>query len=136
MKNSCYWKQSFRKLKLQKEKKKEKEKRTRVIYSSVKVNLTLCLVGWNLGGMENIGEKMWIFCCLGREENEREWKTGRKLSLQAHKFLSPQFGRISWERKVLSRHFYHISLPTYTYYIQTYPPDFHSLFCFHSLILY
>ena len=95
MKNSCYWKQSFRKLKLEKEKKKEKEKRTRVIYSSVKVNLTLCLVGWNLGGMENIGEKMWIFCCLGREENEREWKIGRKLSLRTHKFLSPQFGRIS-----------------------------------------
>ena len=119
-----------------KKKKKETEKRTRVIYSSVKVNLTLCLVGWNLGGIENIGEKMWIFCCLGTEENEREWKTGRKLSLRAHKFLSPQFERISWERKVLSQHFYHISLPTYTYYIRTYPPDFHSQFCFHFLILY
>ena len=60
------------------------------------VALTLYLVGWNLGGMENIGKKMWIFYCLGREENEREWKTRRKLSLKVHKFLSLQFGRKSW----------------------------------------
>ena len=60
------------------------------------VALTLCLVGWNLGGMENIREKMWIFYCLESEENEREWKTKRKLSLRTHKFLSLQFGRKSW----------------------------------------
>ena len=66
---------------------------------------------------------MWIFYCLESEENEREWKTKRKLSLRTHKFLSLQFGRKSWQRKVLSQHFYHISLPTYSHYIHTYPPN-------------
>ena len=54
--------------------------------------LTLYLVGWNLRGMKNIIEKMWIFYCLEREENEREWKTKKKLSLRPTNFCLPNWG--------------------------------------------
>ena len=54
--------------------------------------LALYLVGWNLRGMKNIIEKMWIFYCLEREENEKEWKTKKKLSLRPTNSCLPNWG--------------------------------------------
>ena len=64
--------------------------------------LTLCLVGVNLGGMENIGRKMQsktLFCCVWQaEENKRSGKPRRLFSLPGPQIFSSQIGRKSLER--------------------------------------
>ena len=71
---------------------------------------TLCLVGVNLGRMENIGRKIRqktvFFTVWQKKENKEEGKPGRKFSLSGPQNSSSQIGRKMLERKVLSQHFY------------------------------
>ena len=65
--------------------------------------LTLCLVGVNLGGMENIGRKIgWktVFSTVWqKKENGKEGKPGRKFSLSSSQNSSSQIRRKRLERK-------------------------------------
>ena len=67
-------------------------------------SLTLCLVGWILGGMENIkrkmGQKNGFSSVWEWEENRRSGISGRKFSLLGPRNFSSQIGRKSNERKL------------------------------------
>ena len=67
------------------------------------VTLTLCLVGVNLGRMENIGRKIeWktVFSTVWQtRENREEGKPGRKFSPSGPQIFSSQIKRKSLKRK-------------------------------------
>ena len=67
-------------------------------------SLTLYLVGWNLGRMENVRKKMgWKteFSSVWEwEENRGSGKPGRKFSLPGPQIFSSQIGRKSNDRKL------------------------------------
>ena len=70
----------------------------------VSVSLTLCLVGWNLGRMENVRRKMeWKieFSSVWEwEENRWSGKSGRKFFLSGPQIFSSQIGMKSNDRKL------------------------------------
>ena len=78
------------------------------------LTLTLCLVGKNLGRMENIRRKIeWkiVFSTVWQKrENRKEGILGRKFSLLGPQIFSSQIGRKSRKRKSASHHFYHNAL--------------------------
>ena len=71
------------------------------------MELTLCLVGVILGGMENIERKTeWktVFSTVWeKEENRESGKPGRKFSLPGSQISSPQIGRKSLSGKLMKK---------------------------------
>ena len=88
---------------------KERERRNKHNFEGLRVcqkfpTLTLCLVGWNLGRIENIGRKIGQkteFSSVWEQiENRKGGKPGRKFSLPGPQIFSSQIGRKSHERKL------------------------------------
>ena len=76
-----------------------------MLWTKLKYNITLYLVGGIIGRMENNGWKMvWntVFSTVWEaKENREDGKSGRKFSSRTHQFFSSQIGRKIVERKLL-----------------------------------